>query len=356
MEMNTESILLQDSRIGPAFLVVDGVITQVNDAAAQRSIAVDTIVDNLIVVGAEDYRELRSGQLYLQLNVCGVTTGAYVTKLGNGHLFCLNSAYQSPELRVLALAAQQLRSPLSSALLNADQLQNNPILQENPQATKQMSQLNRSLSQLLRAVGNMADASGAYIQPEQQTLCNATSVFDELMQKAAFALAKTNRELVFKKLEKPVHCPLDVNLLERAVFNLISNAAKFSQEGSVINASLRFQRNQLIFTVEDSGVATGSPQIQTAFNHFLREPGIDAHQYGIGLGMSIVLLAASAHRGTVLFNTNRTHGAKVALTIATDRTTPTILESPLSFVGGHTGGFDSLLVELSDVLPDSSYK
>lgn len=356
MEFNTESILLQDNRIGPAFLVVDGVITQINDAAKQRSITAGTPIDSLIAVGAEEYRKFRSGKLYLQLNIGGVSTGSYVTKLSDGHLFCLNSAYQTPELRVLALAAQHLRSPLSSAMLNADQLQNNPALLENPQAKQQLSQLSRGLYQLLRAVSNMSDASGVYIQPEQQTLRNATAVFDDLMKKASLTLHQANRELLFKNLQKPVQCPLDVNLLERAVLNLISNAVKFSQDGSTISASLRFQSNRLIFTIENSGIAGAPSQMQTAFNHFLREPGLDGHPYGIGLGMSIVLSAAASHGGTVLFNNNRGNGAKVALTIATNRTPPAILESPLYFVGGYTGGFDAFLVELSDILPDSAYE
>ena len=355
MELNTESILLQNSLIGPAFLVVDGVVTQVNDAAVRHLISTGMQIDDLLAAGTDAYRTYRSGKLYLQLNIGGSPTGAYVTKLGNGHLFCLSSPYQTPELRALALAAQQLRAPLSSAMLNADLLQSNPAVQEDPQAKAQMCQLNRGLYQLLRAVGNMADASGVYIRPEQQEMRNATAVFDEIMQKACDVLVQTNRTVVFKGLQKPVQCSLDTELLERAVLNLVSNAVKFSPEGGSIQAGLRLHGNQLMFTIENSVVAGSATQVQNAFNHFLREPGIDGHQYGIGLGMSIVISAAYAHGGTVLFNTNSKNGARIILTIAANRTAPNVLESPLRLIGGHTGGFDSLLVELSDVLPDSAY-
>ncbi|MBO5868762.1 MAG: HAMP domain-containing histidine kinase, partial [Oscillospiraceae bacterium] len=305
MKQNTESILLQEHLIGPAFLVVDGVITQVNTAATQLGITPGTVVEHLIAVGAEAYQEYRSGKLYLQLNIAGIPTGAYVTKADTGHLFCLNSAYQSSELRVLALAAQQLRTPLSTALLNTDQLQNSIALTEDIQAKAQLSQLNRSLYQLLRAVGNMADASGACLQTQPQELRNATAVFDELMEKAAGSLALAKREFVFKGLKKPVECYLNTELLERAVLNLISNAAKFSHNDSVIQASLRLKNDHLVFTVENSDIIGTSPLVQNAFQHFLRDPGVSGNQYGIGLGMSIVLGAASAHGGTVLFSRSK---------------------------------------------------
>ena len=151
-------------------------------------------------------------------------------------------------------------------------------------------------------------------------------------------------------------CPLDAELLERAVLNLISNAVKFSPEGSAIAASLRHERNRLIFTIENATTGDSSSQTLNAFQRFLREPGIDMHQYGIGLGMSIVLSAAANHGGTVLFNLSQKRNAKIVMTIAIDRSAPAILESPLRLVGGYTGGLDNLLVELADVLPDSAYE
>ena len=241
-------------------------------------------------------------------------------------------------------------------MLNADLLQNTAALQQDLQAKTQMSQLSRGLYQLLRAIGNMADASGSYIREDRQEQRNAAGVFDELMEKATAALEGVNRELCFKGLKKTVMCPLDAELLERAVLNLISNAVKFSPEGSAIAASLRHERNRLIFTIENATTGDSSSQTLNAFQRFLREPGIDMHQYGIGLGMSIVLSAAANHGGTVLFNLSQKRNAKIVMTIAIDRSAPAILESPLRLVGGYTGGLDNLLVELADVLPDSAYE
>ena len=356
MDFNTESVLLQDHLIGPAFLVADGMITQVNDAAAKQGLTAGVPVTQFIAVGADAYKKYRSGKLFLQLNIGGVIVDATVTKLNTEHLFCLRSAYRMPELRAFALAAQQLRSPLSSAILNAELLHSSSSLQDDPQAKAQLSQLTCGLFQLFRAVSNMADASGSPFQLQSPESCNAAVVFEEWMQKIAAALAQADRTLVFQGLKRPVQCYLNTGLLERAVLNLVSNAVKFSPQSSTIRTSLRAQGNQLVFTIENDGISGGSLSLQNAFNHFLREPGIDGHQYGIGLGMSIVLCAAATHRGTVLLNKCKKAGVKVVFTISTDRQPPALLESPLHFIGGYTGGFDPVLVELSDVLPDSSYE
>lgn len=356
MEVNTESLLLQNSLIGPAFLVTNGIITGINNAAAQRTLTVGTAVEDLIVTGSQEYRQFRSGKLYLQLMLGGVQCGAYVTVMDGKHLFCLDSAYQNPELRTLALAAQQLRNPLNEAMINTDLLQANHAIREDPEVNEQLAALNRSLYQMIRAVCNMSDASGAYIQTANQELRDAAAVFDEILAKAEAVVSHAERKLVFKGLSKSVSCLMDADLLERAVLNILSNAVKFSPKGSTIQASLRLSGKRLLFSMENDGLSGASPFMHNAFAHFLREPGLENPLSGIGLGMSIVRCAAAAHGGTVLFDTIRKNGAKVVMTVATDRAAPPMLESPLRLVGGYTGGFDKILVELSEVLPDSLYE
>ena len=356
MELDTETILLQDPLIGPAFAVVDGIITQVNDAAAQRQIAAGTAVTDIIETGAQEFANYRSGKLYLQLMVSGVRMGAYVTKIQNGYLFCLESAYDTPELRAFALAAQHMRDPLSNAMLSTDLMQMNPTVQDDPALRAQLGQLSRGLYRLMRTVCNMSDAADCHKLMIRQELRDAASVFDEVFGKASDAAAQAKRTLTYKGLHKQLYCPLDADILGRAVLNLVSNAIRFSPEGSTIQASLQHSHNTLRVTVENVSAPHAAPLSQSDFKQFLREPGLNCHGHGLGLGMTIVCQAAAAHGGTVLFDSTRKNGAKVVMTIATNRDVPPVLRSPLQFVGGYTGGLDSLLVELADVLPDSAYE
>ena len=90
------------------------------------------------------------------------------------------------------------------------------------------------------------------------------------------------------------------------------------------------------------------------FDRFKREPNYEDIQYGIGLGMMIVKAAAQIHRGTILTESNGNNGLRVTITISNRQDNSLILRSPPMYID-YLGGRDTVLTELSDVLPFSEY-
>ena len=356
MELNTESILMQSSITGPAFLVKDGIITDANAAAQQRQFSVGTAIYPLIQVGEDMYRSYKTGKLYLQLAIGEYRYGAYITKVQDAHLFCLESDYANDSLRILALLSQQLRQPLSNAMLSAELLQQNSVLQDDPSAKAKLGQLSHALHQLTRAVCNMSDAANPSTMLSRQETRDASSVLNELLVQLEEFVKESGRILSFSKLRPGVQCLLDESLVKRALLNLLSNAIKFSPAGSIIKVKLQHKDDILRITVENPSSAENSPMMSDAFQRFLREPGIEDSRYGIGLGMTLVRQVAVAHGGTVLFDSNKNNAVKVIMTISTNRKEPPMLRSPIQLVGGYNGGLDTPLIELADVLPDSLYE
>lgn len=356
MELNTESILLQGNITGPAFLVKDGIIIEANPAATGLQFVTGAAIEPLIRTGFETYRSYTSGKLYLQLAFGEYTFDAYVTKIRDIHLFCLESDYESESLRLMALLSQHLRAPLSRAMLTAELLQHNPSIGDDPSAKERLGQLNRSLHQLTRAVCNMSDAASYHSAYTRMEVRDVSAVLNEWFPQVAAEIEKTGRTLKYNILRPAVTCLVDEQLLERAILNIISNAAQFSPEGSTITVKLQHSQNILKITIENPCAENSSPLTPDPFHRFLREPGIEDSRYGIGLGMTLIRQAAVAHGGTFLFDSNKKNHVKVILTVSTSRKEPTTLRSPLQVIGGYTGGLDTLLIELSDVLPDSSYE
>lgn len=356
MELNTESILAQCNITGPAFLVKDGIITEANTAAEHRQFTVGAAIEPLIQIGEEMYRSYTTGKLYLQLAVGECSYGAYVTKVQDMHLFCLESDYDDGTLRVLTLIAQHLRQPLSNAMLNTELLQQNPALQDDPATKAKLGQLNRALHQLTRAVGNMSDAAGTSAALSRQETRDAAAVLNEFLAQLEEFVAKSGRTLSYNKLRSGIYCLMDEQLLKRALLNLISNSIQFSPDGSTIKVKLQHSDGSLRITVENPSSTDNSPLTTDAFQHFLREPGVEDGRYGIGLGMTLLRHATIVHGGTLLFDRSKKNAVKVIMTISTTRKESPILRSPLQLVGGYNGGLDMLLIELSDVLPDSLYE
>lgn len=356
MEQVTECPAYLETMACPAFTVRDGNIHQANQAALQRQLSLGTAVSQIICIGAEDYEHFCSGRLCLTLCIQEIKYNATVTAVDDAHLFCIETAYAEPELRAFALAAQHLREPLANAMANTELMLPSNTVHEDPETYKQLTQISRSLYQLLRAVSNMSDAAQyKHLQPSKMQLRDAAAVFDELLEKASNMVSQTGHALRYKVPQQSIYCLLDTEKLERAVLNLLSNAIKFAPGGSQIYAALQNSGNRLSFTVTSN--RGNDPQLHSdIFHRFLREPGLEDGRSGIGLGMSIVHSVAAAHGGTVLWETPNDTDIRFTMTIKIKKAeNETSLRSPVRLLSDYAGGRDHFLVELSDILPNDLY-
>jgi len=342
-----------DLMIRPAFSVEDGIITQLNRGASARMIQSGTLVSELLLTGAEEYEALSDGCLYLTLTVANQPCGASVTRLDGFDVFVLEQDVRQPELQAMALAARELREPLSTLMIAADRLLPN-LNTEDPAVQQQAAYINQSLHQMLRLIGNMSDAA-RYTDELVPTLeMQDVSLFlKEIFEKATILAENTGVTLRFSVLSEPSVCPVNAEKLERAVYNLISNAIKFSPAGSTVEAKLTRRGSKLHLTVSDSGSGIPRDLISSVYSRYLRQAGVEDSLHGIGLGMVMIRSAAATHGGTVLIQ-RANKGTKITLTISTQKRCSDNLRSPRLKVD-YAGERDHGLIELSDSLPVSAY-
>ena len=353
MEKPTASPDLLEQLVCPAFLVKDGVIIHANEAAIRRNIALQAPVCDIIKIGRKEYEKYTYGRLGLTLRVCDTDYNAFVTVVDDAQLFCLESDYENPELRAYALAAQQLREPLSNAMAVTEGLLPNETICENPEILSQLSQVNRSLHQLLRAICNMSDA--AIYKNKNATkkeTRDITAVFNEVLEKASVLAEKSGRTIEYKSIYTPLMYLVDSQKLERAVLNLLSNALRFSPVGTTIYVNLRKSENRLIFSIENT---IDKPIKNNIFTRYLREPGIEIGNSGVGLGLSIIHSVAAAHGGVVLMEVPEDSIVRFTMTVALEKSKDTVVRSPILLITDYAGGRDNALLELSDCLPDELY-
>jgi len=336
----------------PAFYVANGVIAEANESARQRLINVGMQIDDLLMTGKEEYSSLDDGCLFLTLSIGEITYGASVTKSGDKQLFLLETDTGNKELQAVSLAANRLREPLSNVLLIADRL----VDAEDAVPKNQTAALKNSLYQILRTVYNMSDASSyATRKLSRSATENISGLVNEIMEKAGIAISDSGRKISYQPLIESVYALCDKMLLERAILNLVSNAVKFSQSGSEIQARLTRNGNKLLFTIENTCPGSRAELKNDIFTRYLREPGIEDNLNGIGLGMVIVRAAAMAHGGTVLWEIPTDNTVRLTMTVSLRRNKTSDVRSPrLSY--DYAGGRDHVLIELSDVLPHTVYE
>lgn len=331
----------------PAFCVKNNLITELNEAAQRIFLQEGTPIDTLLNTGAEEYASYQEGVLCVTLRIHDQVIGASVSKIQDYDIFTLDQQDSGEELRILALAARELRGPLSTAMLAAQSI----TADGNPPA--QASSLNRGLHQLLRIITNMSDA--AQLSPGYHPeLSSIRHLFGEMVEKITAAAEFSGVTVESETISDDLLCYVDPSLLERAILNMVSNALKFTPRGGKLSISLSRRGQMLRISVTDSGSAIDEKILPTVFHRYLREPVIEDSRHGIGLGMLLIRNVAAAHGGAVLVDQTEGSGARVSMTIRINDTVPNLLRSSRLYPD-YAGELDHILLELSDVLPSKLY-
>ena len=197
--------------------------------------------------------------------------------------------------------------------------------------------------------------SAASSGTSHQALVEITGIFREIFEKAGAMLEGIGLCLDYRGPETALYCLVDTQELERAVLNLLSNAAKFTPRGGHIAASLTRQGRMLRLCIQDSGSGIADSVRGSVFRRYLRQPAIEDSRYGLGLGMVMIRAAASHHGGAVLIDRPPQGGTRVTVTLAIRQDPVSQLRSPLLKVD-YAGERDHALIELSDVLPAEYYR
>lgn len=345
MEVNRNHGML-DLLIRPGFCVENNEILYANQAAQALLIVPGNDVRDLLLTGREEYAAFREGCLYLQLNILSGGCGASVISMDGQHYFLLDQESDDDALRAIALAARELRDPLTNMLLSLQQLSGET------QNREQLARMNRAVHQMLRILGNMSDADPCTASSNLE-LRDIRNVFTEILERAQDLAAQAGMTLHYQITADSIQTLTDAQLLERAVLNMLSNAIKFSPPGSNLHAQLTRRDRMLTLSLTDNGSGIAENLHQTLFRRYMRQPGIEDGRFGMGLGMMLIRKAAACHGGTVLIDQPNGTGTRVSMTMMIRQDTTT-LRSPVLRVD-YSGEQDHGLVELSDCLPLSAY-
>jgi len=100
----------------------------------------------------------------------------------------------------------------------------------------------------------------------------------------------------------------------QVLFNLLSNAIQFSDEGSEIVLSVTKQAGDLVFEVRDWGAGIPETFIHHVFERF-ESRNAGSIRGGAGLGLSIVKRFVELHDGAVAVESEEGKGTRITCTI-----------------------------------------
>lgn len=222
----------------------------------------------------------------------------------------LDNAFER-EKRFSAAAAHELKTPLTvmKASIDVLELSDQPTQEEYQETIgcmkKQISRLTELVMELL-TLARCQDAAA------QSRIC-----LDQVLKNLIAELKGSYPEIVVEE-EKIEPCAMTGKpaLVERVMFNLLDNAAKFSPKGGKVCVQLTAENENIVFCVKDEGLGISAEAAEHIFEPFYREdPSRNRKIGGAGLGLALVKEFTNVYGGTIAFSDNTPCGTVFTLSI-----------------------------------------
>jgi len=190
----------------------------------------------------------------------------------------------------VANISHELRTPMNAVLGVSQILARTPLNAEQRQYLDMVSGAGRSLLALLNDVLDFSK-----IEANKLELAEDDFLVDDVLSalSAVMAMTRSEKDIAVSlcvEAEVPISLHGDVQRVQQVLLNLVSNALKFTERGSVSVHACRDPAHpgMLRWEVSDTGIGISSEQLQRLFSPFSQADASMARRYGgTGLGLAI---------------------------------------------------------------------
>ncbi|MBN3891990.1 MAG: response regulator [Nostoc sp. JL31] len=177
----------------------------------------------------------------------------------------------------------------------------------------------RNSRRLLRLVNQLLDLqrlNAGRMQPSFHP-CDLVEFVSQIVESFRPYCEKKRLHLV-TQLDECSTVYLDMEKFDKVVYNLLSNAMKFTPEGGTISVRLKSERDRCILQVQDTGIGIVKEQIPHLFERFRQAEGSANRSYeGSGLGLALVKELVELHGGQVTVESVYGKGTTFSLWLVT---------------------------------------
>ena len=198
----------------------------------------------------------------------------------------------------LAMLGHELRNPLGAIAAASEVL--NRLGSENPAATSARQIIARQTRHLARLMDDLLDVARVITGKIMLTrhpldLAQATQRLVTTLEVSGMLKAHT-LELALNE----VWVQADATRIEQIIYNLLTNALKYTPDGGHIKVSVRRDGDMGVLEVSDSGVGLTEPLLSKVFDLFVQgDRSLDRRQGGLGIGLTLVRRLTELHGGQV---------------------------------------------------------
>jgi signal transduction histidine kinase len=265
--------------------------------------------------------------------------------------------YEREEAQLLASLfpsiATQLRGMLSGLYLAATALAPAEAREKDPELDQRAARLDQNYYQLLRLVNCLSAAARLDAHtPLPMQDCDLVGLIQETCDEAEHLAQLLNLELTFDCVLPQLICAVDPESIRQLLFQLLSNAFKFTPAGGAVTVALKRQKDHVLMEVADTGCGIDELQMKVLFDRYTHKELRDPPPHGLGLGLPLCLRIAADHGGRMLAESKLDTGSLFTLRFPIRHTIRNNLSDSMF---DYTGGFNRALLGLADALPEEAF-
>ncbi|WP_435249125.1 ATP-binding protein [Vibrio sp. nBUS_14] len=247
------------------------------------------IVGALIVkvnLSDQDYEFIQSQLLLVTDLICSAITHQLAI---NRNIESRQRAEESERATrdFVAMINHELRTPLNGLLGSAELISDTTLNSSQREIVNNLSQSGEFLRTIINDLLDYSKINAGMLDliPKKFALHDLRNTIESIFVNRAI-----EKQLEFNisvASNMPSHFQGDLERITQLFVNLIGNAIKFTEEGHV-NVDIEWDKNQFVFSVEDTGVGIAESAYKTLFEPFTQADNSSSRNYeGTGLGLTI---------------------------------------------------------------------
>ncbi|PCC73644.1 PAS domain S-box-containing protein [Nannocystis exedens] len=200
----------------------------------------------------------------------------------------------------LAMLSHELRNPLAPLRSVADSLRGNDLA--GPARARAYAIIDRQVTHLTRLVDDLLDVSRITRGKTElrQQVVDLAQIVEQALEMARPALDERHHTVAVTLPTQPLQVQGDPVRLTQVVFNLLGNAAKYTEPHGHIWLTAAREGDEAVVRVRDDGIGMPPELVPRVFDLFAQgDRSLDRSQGGLGLGLTLVHRLVEMHGGSV---------------------------------------------------------
>jgi len=217
--------------------------------------------------------------------------------------------------KFVSIASHEFRTPLSTVLSSVSLIQQYNQRKEGDKIDKHVQRVKSSVNHLTSILNDFLSLDKleeGKIEVMKESI-DLVKFLNEVSEEISPVL-KEKQKLQVTCDEQINHLESDARMLRNILFNLISNASKYSDAGKTIYIACKREGDRIKFLIRDEGIGIPKEDHRHMFERFFRASNAGNIQ-GTGLGLNIVKRYADLLGGTISFISKYGEGSTFTLSI-----------------------------------------